>query len=278
LGSDFRAVYNLHMRLDALGKAITFFDMDDVFNIIPCETVIMLEMKLEDLFNNQVLVETAADLLDTNPIDSTLKLAVADLVAEQQSAEEALEEEALERVAIKPVDLLKNEDTVRVSNRYCSRFGAEYSVENLAWSASRILQTCEESLRNKILKGIVGISLMESSGPLVLKLMLEIIMDVDDSDLRALTTNLQTLRLKDAPGENICTAVSYLKGALMLLQNCSDLPTDTMGLLNNIIISADCDEFSGFMNLVYYNHKRRTRLINHSKYLRLAKAEYRTFY
>jgi len=33
LGSDFRAVYDLHMRLDALGKAIAFFDMDDVFNI-----------------------------------------------------------------------------------------------------------------------------------------------------------------------------------------------------------------------------------------------------
>jgi len=102
-GSDFCAVYDLHMRLDALGKAITFFDMDDVFNTIPYETVKMLEMKLKDLLNAQVLVETAADSVATNPIDSTLKLAVVDLVAERQSVEEVLE-----RVAIEPLDLLKN--------------------------------------------------------------------------------------------------------------------------------------------------------------------------
>jgi len=103
-------------------------------------------------------------------------------------------------------------------------------------------------------------------------------MDVDDSALRALTTSLQTLRLKDAPGENVCTVVSYLKRALMLLKNSSELPTDTMGLLNDIMISADCDEFSGFMNSVYYDHKGKTRLIDHSEYLRLAKAEYQTLY
>ena len=52
---------------------------------------------------------------------------------------------------------------------------------------------------------------------MVLKLMLDIIMDVDDSALHALTQSLQTLRLKDVPGENVCNAVSYLKGALLLL-------------------------------------------------------------
>ena len=186
-------------------------------------------------------------------------------------------------MAIEPVDLLKNykgidEETVRVSNRYYSRFGTEYLVENLSWSSVRILQTCEESRRNKILEGTVGISPMESGGPLILKLMLDIIMDVDNSVLRVLTTSLQTLWLKNVPGENIYTAVGYLKGALMLLHNRSELPTDTMGLLNNIMISSDCDEFSGFMNSVYYDHKRKTRLINHSEYLRLAEAEYRTLY
>ena len=70
------------MRLDALGKLVTFFDMDDVFNTIPCETVKIPEIKLQDLFNDQTLVKTAVDSLAENPIDSTFKLAVADLVAE----------------------------------------------------------------------------------------------------------------------------------------------------------------------------------------------------
>jgi len=64
----------------------------------------------------------------------------------------------------------------------------------------------------------------------------------------------------------------------MLLQNYSELLTDTIGLLNDIMILAYCDEFSGFMNSVYYDHKRKNGLINHSKYLRLSKAEYHTLY
>ena len=108
---------------------------------------------------------------------------------------------------------------------------------------------------------------MEMGGPLVLKLMLDIIMDVDDSALRALTQSLQTLGLKDVPGENVCTSVRYLKGALLLLQNFSGLPTDTMGLLNDTMGSADCDKFSGFMNSVYFDHKRKTRVISHQEYL-----------
>ena len=134
----------------------------------------------------------------------------------------------------------------------------------------------EEPLQNKIKEGLVGIPHMETGGPLVLKLMLDIIMNVDDSSLHLLTQSIQTLCLKDIPGENVCTTVSYLKGVLMLLQNCLGLLTDMIGLLNNIMGSADCEEFSGFMNLVYFYHKRRTRVIEYAEYLRLAEAEYRT--
>ena len=70
---------------------------------------------------------------------------------------------------------------------------------------------------------MVGTNTMESGGPLVLKLMLDTIMDVDDIDLRALTQILQILRLKDVPGENVRTTVSYLKGVLLLLKKCSNL-------------------------------------------------------
>ena len=80
--------------------------------------------------------------------------------------------------------------------------------------------------------------------------MLDIIMDIDNSVLRALNQILQTLRLKDIPGENIHTTVRHFKGVLMLLQNCSGLPTDTMGLLSNIVVLVDCKESSGFTNLV----------------------------
>ena len=49
--------------------------------------------------------------------------------------------------------------------------------------------------------------------------------------------------MKDIPGENIDTVVSYLKMSLLILKNCSELPTDIIGLLNDIMYSADCTDF-----------------------------------
>ena len=70
-----------------------------------------------------------------------------------------------------------------------------------------------------------------------------------------LDKNLQTLRTKDIPGENVSTVVSYLKGALMILNNCDKLRTDTIGLLEDTICLAECNESIEFMSIVYIKHK-----------------------
>ena len=56
---------------------------------------------------------------------------------------------------------------------------------------------------------------LESGSPLVLKLMIDIVMDVDDSALRLLTQNLQTIQMKDVPDKHVGTIVSYLKGGII---------------------------------------------------------------
>ena len=81
-------------------------------------------------------------------------------------------------------------------------------VESLTWSADRILNMFEDSIRDKARECLVGVSELESGGPLVLKKMLDIIMDVDDLALCSLTEALQSLRMKDLPGENVGTVVS----------------------------------------------------------------------
>lgn len=63
----------------------------------------------------------------------------------------------------------------------------------------------------------MGVSALEAGGPIVLKLMLDVAMDIDDSSLRSLTQGIQTLCLKDVPEENVGTVVSNLKGELLLL-------------------------------------------------------------
>ena len=72
----------------------------------------------------------------------------------------------LEAVDLVSTNLLQNykgisKEEVKVLNKYYSQYGQDYLVENLAWSNDRILNTCKEPLRNKILEGMVGTSAME---------------------------------------------------------------------------------------------------------------------
>ena len=88
----------------------------------------------------------------------------------------------------------------------------------------------------------------------MLKLMLELVMDVDNIVLRSLPQCIQILQLNNIPGENTETATSYLKGTFILLQTCNEILTDTMKVLNTSMCSTKCDKFSGIARSVYYKH------------------------
>ena len=85
---------------------------------------------------------------------------------------------------------------------YYAKYGNTYSVKNLAWSGDQILGKCNGALRGKIREGLIGVSDLEAGGNLVLKIMLGIVINVEDISLRSLTQSLQKLRLMDVPGEN----------------------------------------------------------------------------
>jgi len=74
-----------------------------------------------------------------------------------------------------------------VFNIYFDIYGTEYQVESLTWSNNHTLNTCEDHLKNKVQEGLVGVDALEMGEPLVLKHMLDIIMDVNNNALLALT-------------------------------------------------------------------------------------------
>jgi len=135
---------------------------------------------------------------------------------------------------------------IRLSNRYYVMYGSNATVENLTWSTDRILNTCEGAFRDNVRELLSGVLSLKTGGPLVLKLALDIFIDIDDSALRSLTQNLQNLRMKDLLGENVGTIVSYLEGALLLLENFNRLSTDTVRLLNDTFYLTECDKFTNF--------------------------------
>ena len=128
-----------------------------------------------------VVTDLAINLLDTEAINVVCIC--------ERSVEEA--EKVLEEINIEMSDVFKGFKThdkiaVRKSNTYYVMYREDRSVENLAWSSDRILNTCEERLRNTIREGLVSVSPLQVECMLVLKNMLDSIMDVDDSAIQVL--------------------------------------------------------------------------------------------
>lgn len=84
--------------------------------------------------------------------------------------------------------------------------------------------------------------------------------------------------MKDVAGENVETVVSYLKGVLLLLNNCFTIPTDVMELLNDVMVSADCAEFVNYMKSIYFVAKNNSLDNGYMECLDIAEAEYRIMY
>ena len=148
-------------------------------------------MKLSSLFTHQEELNRVTDELLLEPENN-------DFVQSSVLANSAHDQVvwSLERVNIRQQYLIKNfkaidEATIRQSNRYYVMYGSDTSVENLAWSSNRILGTCKDKLRDKVREGLVGVSPIELGDPLVLKLILDIVINMDDSALKSLTQNLQ---------------------------------------------------------------------------------------
>lgn len=158
-------------------------------------------------------------------------------------------------IFIKTNDLIKSfdtldETTIYLSNAYYVRFEADYLVDNLAWSNDRRLNTCDDTLRDKVREGLVGLSEMESGELIVWKKTIEFIKVFDNAALKSLIESLHNLCMKDVAGDSVGIVVNYLSGVLLLLKNCLAIPTNVNGLFNDVIVLIDCDEFVEYMRLI----------------------------
>ena len=82
--------------------------------------------------------------------------------------------------------IFKEVDITSICQSKCYvKYGNRYLVKYLAWSVYQILGTCDDMLRNKIHEGLVGVSELEASKPLISKMMLDIVMEVDNSDAKS---------------------------------------------------------------------------------------------
>lgn len=103
VGGNICTVYDLHMPLKGLPKAIIFYDIDDVFKMFPSETVWELEGKLDLIFDAQSLITSSRDAFVADPNNPTIQ---ANLLSCITTCDRARID--LENVSLAPVDHLKN--------------------------------------------------------------------------------------------------------------------------------------------------------------------------
>lgn len=138
-------------------------------------------------------------------------------------------------------------ETVKRAVAWYKQFGQSYHVENCTWSGDLILNSCKEDLRLKIVEACKDFDEAEKGGPTYFFLLMKYIVATSETALRGLTSALNKLRLKDFDGENVLNCVSFVKSAITLLKDNSQLPNDIETTIYEIFGSSSCTDFNNLV-------------------------------
>jgi hypothetical protein len=166
-------------------------------------------------------------------------------------------------------------ETVRRASKWAMRKSSEtYTVQNLTWSMKKVLNSCEDDLRQKIEEELFNFPIDERTGPVAFKLMATHVLAVTEGSIRALEKALEQMALTDFDGENVKQFVSVARGLLMQLSNNRAVPKDVVTLLTNGLRKCSTEEFVGFVGSLMTLHSQELQTLTYSTLLSKVEAEY----
>lgn len=137
------------------------------------------------------------------------------------------------------------EEEVKESNRiYRTHATRTLELENLAWSHTFLINSCDDELRRVIDSKLMGFDDMYHGGPLTFLLIVQQIVTNSDRTARALVTNLQHLQIPSIPGENIDTLAAHILAAVLRLESCNKIPLDIADICLEILDTSSVDVFT----------------------------------
>ena len=98
-------------------------------------------------------------------------------------------------------------------SKFWMEIGQEFHAESLLWSGTKLLNSCDEELRQKIEEKTLQFGVKHKTGIVYFHIMINLIQSSLAPVMRAVTKKLETLRITDFPGENVLTASSFIKGS-----------------------------------------------------------------
>jgi hypothetical protein len=169
-------------------------------------------------------------------------------------------------------------EIIKHASEYMSGCGQKWMLQNLLWSGTKPLNSCDDKLRQKIEEKTLGWSIEHSMGPVYFKIMLDNILVSSPKSMRGLTTILQDTMLTDFDGENVTEYVSFIRGAIEQLQNNNALPIDVLSIVANALKHCETDDFISYVNMMYKNnHLQGVRTCTVNELLLKVEKEYITY-
>jgi hypothetical protein len=165
-------------------------------------------------------------------------------------------------------------EVVKKASVYRATFGQDYHVQNLLWSGTKLLNSCDEKLRQKLLEQTSQWPVYHRSGPVYFKVMVQLILASSAQCLRGLIQQLESLKVTDFNGENVAAYVSFARGAIERLSNNNAVPFDLRTILTDAMSVTSTKAFNDVIIAMNTNHLLGIKSIETEEILQKAEEEY----
>jgi len=156
-------------------------------------------------------------------------------------------------------------------------YSKPFDVENLHWSADKLIASCDLELEKKVQEKIKLLPKWQHRcGPILFKVMMDLILLTNEDGIHAIINFVRNLKLKDQTGENVSEVASLLRGAVTFLQNNKAVPTDIMEVAHKIMRECSTDAFVSEIDCIYFNHRQQVKTITLNDFLSKCESSYRT--
>ena len=169
------------------------------------------------------------------------------------------------------------ESQVRKYILFLKRYGQTYDVQNLDWTQELFNNSCNADLRDKVNEKVLGVHPFEIAGPLLFYHGMSLITTQTADAVRALTLRVTNLKLGDIQGENVGTAISQMRGALLRLKALDKVPNDIVDKILDTMQTSSVEKFNRFFENISFQLRLAPNLYTAEDILHLAEKTHREF-
>ena len=169
------------------------------------------------------------------------------------------------------------EHQVRQYILFLKRYGKPFDVQNLDWSQELFNNSCNAELRDKVNEKVLGVHPFEIAGPLLFYHAMTLITTQTADAVRALTLRVTNLKLGDIQGENVGTAISQMRGALLRLKALDKVPNDIVDKILNTMQTSSVEKFNRFFENISFQLRLTPNAYSADDILHLAEKTHREF-